>query len=409
MQIFLKHQGVALATWLVLIPFSSLAGEGEWPQWRGPSHDGISAEKGWTVQWPKEGPKQLWKVSVGLAYSSMAVQGGRVFTMGNVGGTDTVWCLEAATGKEIWKHSYACPSPPNVGGYPGPRATPTVEGGRVYTFSRKGHLFCLDAAKGTVVWQKDVKQESGSKPPQWDFSGSVLVYDKLLVLNVGSAGLAFDKATGNVAWKSGPAPAGYATPVPFDSNGQKGIAIFTANGLNAVNPADGKALWDFPWDTNYKVNSADPIFFGDKVFFSSGYDRGCAAISFGKAAPAKLWENKELCNHTSSSVGWNGHVYGFNGQISSAGALKCLDLQTGTAKWTQPNMMGSLQIADGKLVLLTTKGKLVVAEASPQAYKELASAQVLGGECWTAPVLAGGKVFCRNTEGDLVCLNVSGK
>jgi len=132
----------------------------DWPRWRGPDLNGVSPEKGWQTQWPSGGPKQLWKASVGTGFSSFSVSDGRVYTMGNTTNTDWVFCLEAKTGKVVWGHSYPCPlAANNFEG--GPCATPTVADGRVYTFSRKGDLFCLDAAKGTVIWSKNLNRELG--------------------------------------------------------------------------------------------------------------------------------------------------------------------------------------------------------------------------------------------------------
>ncbi len=188
--------------------FASAVHAADWYRWRGPDLNGISTETGWQTQWPAEGPKQLWKAAVGVGFSSMSISQGRVYTMGNDGdATDTVWCLDAATGAPVWKHSYPCPLDPKY--YEGgTSSTPTVDGDRVYTMSRKGDLFCLDAAKGKVLWSKNIPADLGSEVPTWGFAGSPLVEGDLLILDIGTAGLALNKKTGAVIWHSGNGAAG---------------------------------------------------------------------------------------------------------------------------------------------------------------------------------------------------------
>jgi outer membrane protein assembly factor BamB len=177
-----------------------------------------------------------------------------------------------------------------------------------------------------------------------------------------------------------------------------------------LNPTNGKVLWKIPWKTSYNINAADTIVTDDTVFISSGYGKGCALYKIKANTPTKIWQNKNMKNQINCSVLWRGHLYGFDGQVDGGGALTCLDLKSGEKKWMQRGMgTGSLMIADGKLIILGEKGKLVIAEASPQSYKELASAQILPKKrCWTVPVLANGKIFARNNAGQLVCLDVGG-
>jgi outer membrane protein assembly factor BamB len=389
----------------ILLGFSVFSANAiDWYRWRGPDLNGISKEAGWLTTWPKEGPKQLWKASVGIGFSSMSVSDGRVYTMGNEKDIETVFCFDANTGELRWKHSYACPIDPHV--YEGgPNATPTVDGKMVYTFSRKGHVFAFDAETGKVVWSKNVHDELGLKIPEWGLSGSVLVEGNLLIVNAGVAGTALDKTSGKVVWTSGRGSAGYSTPVPFDQGSQRAVALFSTTALEAVTVADGKLLWQFPWKTRYGVNAADPVINGNKIFISSGYDEGCALVQAGGNKPAVLWQNKNMRNHFNSSVLIQGNIYGFDDSD-----LKCLDWSTGSVKWSEPGLgKGSLMAADGKLIVLGEQGTLIVAEASPAGFKPIAHAQVLGGKCWTTPVLSNGKIYCRNARGDLVCVDVSGK
>ncbi len=385
---------------------SSTLQAADWFRWRGPDFNGVSKEKGWLATWPAEGPKQLWKANVGIGFSSVSVSNGRVYTMGNANEQDSVFCFDAETGKEIWKHSYPCPLDPKF--YDGGSSvTPTVDGDRVFTLSRKGDLFCLDAKTGKVVWSKNLPQELGVEIPTWGFAGSPFVEKNVLLLNIGSHGTALDKTTGKVIWTSDKTPSGYSTAVPADFAGQRSAVFAGAKSIFAVAIKDGKKLWEHEWKTSYDVNAADPIIVGDKVFISSGYDHGCALLQIKDGKATVLWENKNMRNQLNSSVLLNGFLYGFDGNTGPKADLKCLEFETGKVKWTQAKLgAGALMAADGKLIIQTDPGELIIAEATPESFKPISRAQVLGGKNWTTPVLANGKIYCRNSKGDLVCLDV---
>ena len=389
---------------ILLIGLAVAAQADDWPRWRGPDANGISKETGWSAQWPAGGPKLIWKAKVGTGFTSFSVSQGRVYVMGNANDTDTVFCFEANTGKELWKHSYAAKLDPNV--YEGgPNATPTVSGDRVYTLSKRAVVHCLDAAKGTVRWSTNLMEGLAVKMPDWGFSGSVLVEGDLCLLNVGSAGTALDAKTGKVVWFSGTEKAGYTTPVAFGAGDDRAVVMAIKQDVVAVRVQDGKELWRFPWKTLYDVNAADPILVGNKVFISSGYEHGAAVFDVGSTPPRTLWENKNMRNHFNSCALWQGHVYGVD-----ENQLRCLAFDTGEAKWSERSVgKGSLTIADGKLIVLSEKGELMVAEATPAAFKPISRGQVLGGKCWSTPVLANGKIYCRNAVGDVVCVDVGGK
>ena len=227
----------------------------------------------------------------------------------------------------------------------------------------------------------------------------------MALLNFGSAGTALDKKTGKVVWSSGPDESGYATPVPFHANNERAVMLAAKSDVIAVKVKDGKELWRFPWKTQYDVNAAAPILSGSKVFISSGYNRGAGVFDVGKNPAEKVWENKNLRNHMASSVLWEGHLYGVD-----ENQLRCVEFESGQVKWTDKvSGKGSLSLADGKLLVLSERGELLVANPSPAGFKPLARAQVVGGKCWTAPTLANGKIYVRTGPGDLVCVDVSGK
>jgi outer membrane protein assembly factor BamB len=340
----------------------------------------------------------------------MSVARNHVYTMGNTADQDVVYCFDAATGKPVWKQSYACPLDAMYyeGGTSG---TPTVAGDRVFTLSRKGHLFCFDADSGKVIWTNNIAKELGAKIPTWGFAGSPYFENGRIYLNVGTEGTALDAKTGKVIWKTGTDVGGYSTPLAATFDGKAALVLMIKKAIVAVEKENGHEIWKYPWETMYDVNAAQPIVNGNDVFVSAGYGHGCALLKVKGNTAEKVWENKSLKNHLNSSVLIDGFLYGFDGDANhpQTGALTCLEFSNGNTKWRQePLGTGSLVAADKKLIILTDKGELVIAEVSPEGFKALAQAQVLGGKSWTTPVLASGRIYCRNVKGDLVCLDVKG-
>lgn len=405
--VILKHGSAFLRLALGLLASSSAASAADWPRYRGPKLDGISQETNWFKPWPKEGPAILWRASVGIGFATVSVSKGRLYTLGNSNDVDTVFCLDAATGRERWRHSYPCALDARY--YEGgPSATPTVEGEAVYTLSKKGHLFRLDAATGRSVWARNLTNELDLKLPEWSLAGSPLVEGDLLILNAGGSGAAVDKHTGRTVWSSGPGPGGYATPVPFEHQGRRAIAIFSANALIAVEPRTGREWWRHPWASGRDVNAADPIYSDGKMFISSS--SGCALLQLRDGPPTVVWTHTNLMrNYFNPAVLLDGHLYGIDGTTHRPTTLTCLDWATGQRRWSEPGFgSGGLMAADGRLIVFD-QGQLSLVRAVPDAFHLLARAQVLGGKCWTAPVLAHGKIYGRNAKGDLICLDGGGR
>lgn len=366
----------------------------DWPHFRGPERNGISSEPA-PARLPAGGPRTLWEAKIGEGYATVAVAAGRAYAAGNYSGQDYVSCIDVATGKVKWQHKHPC----GAGDYGGPRATPAVAGGRVFTLSREGVVFCLDAASGKVLWRKDVARETGAPTPQWGFAGSPTVLGNRLYLNVGAAGSALDTASGRIVWASRGGPSGYASVVPFQNGSQTALGVFAGTALIAVDPASGRRLWEFGWQTSYDVNAADPIFSGDSVFISSNYGKGGALLRFAGGRPNQVWFSRSMKNHFNTSVLVGGLLFG-----NDENTLRCLDWRTGAERWSMRGMgKGGLIAAGGRLLALTERGELVLANAGPR-FEELGRAQVLDGTCWSQPTLSDGRLFCRNHEGRLVCL-----
>ena len=373
----------------------------DWPQWRGPNRNGVSSESV-SASWSADGPKVLWRASVGTGFSSIAISLGRAYTMGNTNNEDTIWCFDAGTGKNLWQHTYAAQlSPQWYEG--GPGSTPTVDGNHVFTISKWGDVFCLDAAKGTVLWQRDLRQ-NGIKPNRWGFAGSPLIWGDLVILNAGTAGIALDRNTGHIAWSNGTNAAGYASPVRYAFGGKEAVLIFAAKGLVALEPKSGRELWRQPFETDWDTNNTDPLVHGGSVFLTS-FSRGCGLYSVGNGTPVMIYTNKTLLNNLSPGIVVGEYLYAFSGEAKKDTDFRCIHLPTGQLKWASKDpAFGSLILAGDKLIVLSEKGELLLGQASPESFKPLARAKVLNGVCWTPPALADGRLYLRSARGDLRCL-----
>jgi outer membrane protein assembly factor BamB len=369
-----------------------------WPHFRGVNRDGISTEK---LVFSGNPPEQVWKASLGFGFTSIAISGGLVYAGGHKDAQDTLYCFDAKTGKSAWTFSYAQELTPNM--YEGgPNATPTVSGKHVFILAKDGLTACLDAKTGKVVWQKNVAQEVGAAKPDWGFSGSPTVLGRALFLNIGSHGTAVEAATGKLVWKSGGEKAGYASVIPLPGAKSPTLLVATSNALAGVDAASGRKLWSHAWTTMYGVNAADPIVSGNQVFISGGYNYGGNLVDIS-GQPKDVWKNTAMRNHFNACVLIDGHLYG----MDDGEGLKCLDWKTGETRWHQRGLgKGSLAACNGKLVILSERGELVIAEATPSAFTEISRTQALTGRCWTSPAIADGRIYVRNAKGDLVCLAV---
>jgi outer membrane protein assembly factor BamB len=399
---------LAVATLLAVetIGFGQDAGPATWPGWRGPQRNGISLETGWATRWPPTAAKVLWKASVGKGFSAFAVANGCAYTIGNAGGQDTVFCLDAESGAIRWRHSYNCSLTP-LAYEGGPSATPLVDGNRVYTLSKAGHLFCLDAATGQVVWSREfpaAPRKEGDYFVDWGYAASPLVWGPRLFLSVGWAGMALDKNDGKLLWDNGVGRAGYSSPVPFTLGQQACLALLVARGVVLVEADGGRILSTVPWRTTWDQNAPDVVVSDQKLFVSTGHGVGCALFDITQTPPQELWRNKNMRNELSSSVLWQGSLYGFD-----RNRLTCLDWQTGQIRWSQPGLgQGTLILVDGRLIVLSDRGKLVMADANPTAFKQLWELP-LGGfmdRFWSAPAFCDGKIFVRNSTGSATCVDV---
>jgi outer membrane protein assembly factor BamB len=414
-----------------LLPLFALATTlhaADWPQYRGLTGDGRTAEKV-LKPWPATGPKVLWKVPTPAGFSSFAVAKGKAFTLilreADGAKQETVLALDANTGKELWavplgsaayKGGGDSGAPDNNGG-DGPRSTPTTDGTRVFTLSGNLALQAFDAATGKVAWSKDLIAEHAGRNITWHNAASPLLEGGLLYVAGGGPDeslLAIDAKDGKVVWKAFDEKMTHATPTAATILGQRQIIFFVQSGLLAVEPKTGKELWRYAF--NYSTSTAaSPVVAGDIVYCSAGYGVGAGAVRVAKNGDAwsatelyRMRGNKPLANHWSTPVVKDGHLYGmFQFKEYGTGPVKCVDIANGAVKWEQPGFgPGQVILAGDQLVTLSDAGELVLIDAKPDGYKELARADVLAGKCWSTPILANGRIYARSTT-EAVCLDLT--
>ena len=383
----------------------------DWPDWRGLNRDGVSGETNWQTSWPESGPKIMWQAAVGTGYSSVTVVDGRLYTMGKINDNVITWCIDTNTGNEIWKHEH----PGQPGKYPVPRMTPTVDVDLIFTLTREGQLYALNKVNGAIRWQVNVKNYGAlQNENELGFSCSPLVLGDLLILDVGTI-LAFEKNSGKLTWQSDQNRAGFSSPIAVKFEGVTYVTSFNDYGLTLTNGATGKTFAKHEWKENHQgLKVATPIISAGKIFISSCQNSeklptaGLFQIHAKKLVP--LVQNSNIGTHITTCVLWQGHLYGFDGMLSHRGALTCLDFETLEVKWTYEGFRtGSVIVVGGKLIILSGKGNLICAEATPAGFKKLAQSKILSGKCWTAPVFVDGRIYCRNYRGKLLCLDVSSK
>ncbi len=392
----------------------------DWPQFQGPKRNLRGESKGLLRQFPPGGPKVLWKQAVGEGYAGPVIADGKLIIFHRLGAKETVQSLDAKSGKPIWKFDYVAEYRDGMGKGNGPRATPTIAGGYVYTHGVTGILYCLDFKTGKEIWKVDTQGQFGSRPGFFGRACSPLVVGDTVMLNVGgkSVGIAgFDRKTGKTRWKATSDEAGYASPTAarIPAKGGKTYALFhTRDNLVVIEPATGKVLLSkrFRAQMHASVNAATPLVIDDLVFLSSSYGAGAVVLRLelgdGQAGKAtELWSGDDiLSNHYATSVHDNGFVYGFDGRQESGQRLRCIALKTGKIQWTKDNITpGTLMIADRKLLILNEEGELIIAPVSRRSFTVSARAKILDGRTRAYPALAGGLYYARDGQ-QLICLDL---
>lgn len=386
----------------------------DWPQFLGPTRNGIYAGKDLAAGWPAGGPKVLWQRKVGPGWSGPVVADGKVVIFHRVGDNETVESLDASSGKPIWKGEYATQYQDDFGFDEGPRGTPAINGGMVYTFGADGILSCWELASGKRAWNVDTKAALQADKGFFGIACSPLVEGDAVIVNVGGKGAgiaAFDKKSGKLAWKATEAEAGYSSPIAATIAGKQYVLSLTRAGLAALEP-DGKVLFEYPFRSknHASVNAATPVVVGNSIFLSASYGTGAALLKFDEAGPTVVWANDEsLSAHYATPVYRDGYLYGFDGRQEQRCNLRCIEMKTGKVMWSEDHFgAGTLTLAGDDLLILHESGELIRAAASPAAFKVKDRAQILGHEVRAYAALASGRLFARDKQ-KLVCVELSGK
>jgi outer membrane protein assembly factor BamB len=370
----------------------------DWPGFRGPDRDGIVHGVRIETDWSKSPPIELWRRPIGPAWSSFAVNGDLFYTQEQRGDEEVVSCYSVSTGKPIWKHKDAARFWESNAGA-GPRGTPTLSNGRVYTLGGTGILNALDAGSGAVVWSRNAASDTKVKLPMWGFSSSPLVVGDLVVIATAGTLAAYDAASGEPRWVGANGGGGYSSPQLATIQGVQQVLLLNAGGAISVAPTDGKQLWQHPMPSNARITQPALTADGD-ILVNEGEGnplrRIAVAPGSGGWTVAERWISEGLNPYFNDLVVHNGYAYGFDNS-----GIACIDLKDGARKWKGGSYgHGQLVLlADEDLLLvLTEDGQLALVRATPDQFKELARFPAIKGKTWNHPVLAGDVLLVRNGE-----------
>ncbi|MHC4071466.1 MAG: PQQ-binding-like beta-propeller repeat protein [Planctomycetota bacterium] len=407
----------------------------DWPQWRGPGRDGVWREQG--IVRNLEGLSVLWRVDIANGYSGPTVAEGQVFITDRMTSPDQVervHCFDAATGRQLWSHTYECKY--QKVGYPdGPRAGVTISDGRAYSLGTTGRLFCFDAANGDVVWDKDIKAEYGIKLPIWGIAAAPLAEDDLLIVHIGGENnaclVAFDKVTGEEKWRALDDRASYSAPIIIKQAGKRVLVCWTGDSVAGLDPAKGKLYWQHPFKPSKMVlNIATPVFENGYLFVSGFYDGSLLLkVDPDRLAVEKVWRRKGASERDTDSlhccistpVIQGDYIYG----VDSYGEFRCLDLHTGDRVWESlepvpKDRWSNIHIVrrEDKVWMFNERGELIISKLSPKGFEELSRAKIIeptegqlgrrGGVCWSHPAFAYKRIYARNDR-ELLCIDLSEK
>ena len=381
----------------------------DWTDFRGPRRDGRYDELPIITSWPSQGLPLLWRQPVGGGYASFVIARGRAFTIEQRRHQEVVAAYDLETGRELWTHAWAAEFHESMGG-DGPRATPTWDSGRLYALGATGEFRCLDAQNGKLIWSCDILKENQANNLTWGMAASPLVVDdKVVVLPGGSSGksvVAYNKITGKLIWRVLDDQQAYTSPMLVTLAGERQILVVSARRAMGLAAENGALLWDYPWVTDYGINSAQPLILGPNRFFlSAGYGHGCAVVevthSDGGFTARTVWQNVRMKNKFTSSVLDGGYIYGLDEAI-----LTCLDAGSGELKWKGGHYgYGQVLLASGHLIVLTESGDLVLVKATPEGHTELAHFSAIEGKTWNHPAMAQARLLVRNAN-QMACFNL---
>jgi outer membrane protein assembly factor BamB len=383
------------------------AAAADWPQWLGPSRDGISTETGLLKTWPEGGPPLLWQCNgIGAGYSSASVSGGTIYATGILDDGFGYLFAISLDGSVKWQQRYG--KEPDGGGYHGSRTTPTIDEGRVFLMSGAGEVVACDAASGKQLWKVDTVAKFGAKQLRWDITESLLVDGPRLICTPGgkeAAVVALDKKTGATVWTSN-APddaSGYCSPILLEREGRRVLVTMTARWAIGLDADQGKLLWQHPFPNKYGVNAVTPVVEGNLLFItaSSSYDSQGVMLELSPdgSSVTQLWQNPQVGSKHHGVILKDGYLYAVGDGRHRK--LHCLEARSGKLLWQSPSLgRATTMYADGMLYIYSEKGSLTLAEASSSGYKASGQLEVTAGsgEHWAYPIIANGRLYVRHGE-----------
>jgi hypothetical protein len=398
-----------------LAPVCELVQAGDWPQILGPHRNGVAIAERIASAWPGTGPKTLWQREVGRGFAGVAVSRGSAILFHRLGDQEVVEALAASTGKSTWKAAFTASYLPTLSDDDGPRVVPIIAPERVYTYGAMGHLRCLDAATGRLLWERNTfedfsaKQPVEGEPPEGYFGigSSPIVQGDKIIVNVGGdtqeAGIvAFAVDTGRTVWKATAERASYSSPVAVSVGGVRHVIFVTRLSVLSLDPDNGKVRFKFPFGRiGPTVNAANPVVLDGNLFVTASYGIGSVLAKIVGDKAVVLWRDPRiLASQYTTCVESGGYLFGIHGRQDGPRAeLRCLDPWSRKILWSQPSFgYATLIKADDKLLILKTDGTLVLAATNPKQYEELARMQVCDNITRALPALAEGLFFVRDTK-----------
>ena len=412
------HVTTRLAMTLLLLGALSSHSPGEeWPQFLGKQRNGVSSEKNLLDAFPAAGPTIRWRIPGGVGMSAIAVQDDTAVTTWNADGKQLLVALDAVTGKVKWKAELGETYENSMGD--GPRATPTIAEQNVYAYSGEGILIAVDLKSGQLRWSKNVMEELSAEPSEYGMSCSPLVVDDRVIVHAGgseAAIAAFAVANGKLLWKCGSGHAGYSSPTIMDISGEPQVVTVTGTAVMGIDPENGTALWNYPFETDYGCNTASPVWVDGSVFISAGENHGSVLLDLtknkDKYSVSERWKSLDaksvMRNEWQTSILIGDYLYGFD-NVGAAGPIShfsCIEAKTGKPVWQKNRFgKGNLAYADGKFWLTTIEGELVIARADPKGFEELGRVQLVGKNRQTLSI-ANGYGYLRD-DSEVVCVQLT--
>ena len=400
---------------LLFLNFYAAIGSSQWLQWGGPNRNFKVDSAQLKTAWTEEGPGQLWKRQLGEGYSAICVDQGTLYTMFRRGDEDVVTALNADTGKTLWEYAYtSLPWKEFSKQYgPGPHATPLIVGDYIYAIGFRTELTCLDKKNGQKVWSHNLWDEYNAKPGDRGYASSPMAYKNLLVVLAGGKDhgvMAFNLKDGQLVWRGQDFINSYSSPIIINVDGQDQLIAFVEKKVAALDPNTGDLLWQHAHNTQYQIHASTPIWGKDNILFiSSAYDAGSRALHLslqnGKTVVEELWYNKKVRVQHGSAVRMGETIYASSGH--GPAFLTAVTVKTGEIT-TQQRGFGkaNLMMAGKQMIILDETGQLAIVNANPDSFEVLVQAQVLTSRSWTAPTLAGTKLYLRDMK-EILALDLS--